>query len=292
MGFRFWENTLLGIDKFLQTQTPKTTRQQIVKTDSIFYRLFQEFPSIFFELIERPAETANLYQFSSIEVKQTSFRMDGVFLPIQNEENPIYLVEVQFQPDPDIYSRIVSEIILYLRQNPCKNTWRGVVIYPNRNTDTGETKDCYEFFASQRITRIYLNELGEAASLPIGIATIKLIVENKDKAIATAKELIARTQQTDDLPDRQRQLLELIETILVYKFPTMTRQEIEAMFGLSDLKQTKVFQEGREEGAKAGRLEAKLEAVPKLLALGLTIEQIAEALGLDINQVQQASTQR
>lgn len=31
--------------------------------------------------------------------------------------------------------------------------------------------------------------------------------------------------------------LSLIETILVYKFPTMSREEIEGMFGLSDLKQ-------------------------------------------------------
>jgi predicted transposase/invertase (TIGR01784 family) len=77
----------------------------------------------------------------------------------------------------------------------------------------------------------------------------------------------------------------------------MTRKEIEIMFGLSDLKQTRVYQEGkeegreegREEGTQVGRLEAKLEAIPKLLALGLTIEQIAEVLGLDINQVQQAS---
>ncbi|PAX53970.1 Rpn family recombination-promoting nuclease/putative transposase [Brunnivagina elsteri] len=219
-----------------------------MKTDSIFYRLFQEFPSILFELIEQPPETANLYQFSSIEVKQTAFRIDGVFLPIQNEENPIYFVEVQFQPDSDIYSRIISEVFLYLRQNPFKNTWRGVVIYPNRNTDTGETKDCHEFFTSQRITRIYLNELGETASLPIGIATIKLIVENEDTAIATARELIERTKQTNNLPLQRKRLLELIETILVYKFPTMTRKEIETMFGLSDLKQTRVYQEGKDEG--------------------------------------------
>ncbi len=176
-----------------------------------------------------------------------------------------------------------------MRQNPCKNTWRGVVIHPNRNTDTGETKDCHEFFTSQRITRIYLNELGETASLPIGIATIKLIIENEDTAIATAKELIERTKQTGNLRLQQKRLLEIIETILVYKFPKMTRKEIETMFGLSDLKQTRVYQEGKEEGTQVGRLEAKLETIPKLLALGLTVEKIAEVLGLDINQVQEAS---
>lgn len=79
-----------------------------VKTDSIFYRLFQELPSIFFELIGNPPQTAETYQFSSIEIKQTAFRIDGVFLPKQGEENPIYFVEVQFQADTEIYSRLFS----------------------------------------------------------------------------------------------------------------------------------------------------------------------------------------
>jgi predicted transposase/invertase (TIGR01784 family) len=107
-----------------------------VKTDSIFYRLFQEFPSIFFELIGNPPETANIYQFASVEIKQTAFRIDGVFLPTQEQKSPIYFVEVQFQADADIYLRLISEISLYLRQNKRKNPWRGVVIYPSRDIVT------------------------------------------------------------------------------------------------------------------------------------------------------------
>jgi predicted transposase/invertase (TIGR01784 family) len=67
----------------------------------------------------------------------------------------------------------------------------------------------------------------------------------------------------------------------------MSRQEIEAMFGLSELKQTRVYQEALEEGEQEGKQKAKLEAVPKLLALGLTVEQIAQALDLDTAQVQE-----
>ncbi|MCA2733655.1 MULTISPECIES: DUF2887 domain-containing protein, partial [unclassified Microcystis] len=52
-----------------------------MKTDTIFYQLFQSFPSIFFELIELPINEANNYRFDSVEVKQLSFRLDGVFLP-------------------------------------------------------------------------------------------------------------------------------------------------------------------------------------------------------------------
>lgn len=67
-----------------------------MKTDSLFYRLFKEFPGIFFELIGASPETAVNYQFTSVEVKQTAFRIDGVFLPEQGSENPIYFAEVQF----------------------------------------------------------------------------------------------------------------------------------------------------------------------------------------------------
>lgn len=85
----------------------------------------------------------------------------------------------------------------------------------------------------------------------------------------------------------------------LYKFPSMSRQEIEAMFSLSELKQTRVYQEGREEGREegrqqgiqegeqTGRLAAKLESIPKLLATGLTVEQIAQALDLSVKQVQE-----
>ena len=61
------------------------------------------------------------------------------------------------------------------------------------------------------------------------------------------------------------------------------------MFSLDELKQTRYFQdvleEGRQEGRQEGRFENKLETVPRLLALGLTVEQGAEALQLDIEQV-------
>ncbi|OUL35738.1 flagellar assembly protein H [Nostoc sp. T09] len=271
-----------------------------MKTDSIFYRLFREFPEIFFELIGNPSQTAEAYQFSSIEIKQTAFRIDGVFLPTHGEKNPIYFVEVQFQPDTEIYSRLFSEIFLYLRQNQPKNSWQGVVIFPTRSLDISDINNYSELFTSQRVTRIYLDELGETASLPVGIATIKLIVEDEDTAILTARELIDRSQQEINTESKQRQLLELIETILVYKFPTMSREEIEGMFGLSELKQTRVYQEakqegkqeGLKEGKQEGRLEAKLEAVSRLLALGLTIEQISQVLDLEIEQVEQAAQLR
>jgi predicted transposase/invertase (TIGR01784 family) len=65
------------------------------------------------------------------------------------------------------------------------------------------------------------------------------------------------------------------------------------MFELNDLRQTRFFQDVFEEGKKQGKQkvfeEAKLEVIPQLLAFGLSIEQIAQALGLDEQLVRQAA---
>ncbi len=146
-----------------------------------------------------------------MEIKQTAFRIDGVFFPIAGDNNPIYFAEIQFQADSGIYARLVAEVCLYLRQNQPKNDWSAVVIYPNRSVDTGDIKHYREFFASQRVRCIYLNELGEGASLPIGVATVKLVAESEDTTvIAQARELIDRTRSEIISPLKQQQLLQLI----------------------------------------------------------------------------------
>ncbi|BAZ32813.1 hypothetical protein NIES4074_53200 [Cylindrospermum sp. NIES-4074] len=65
------------------------------------------------------------------------------------------------------------------------------------------------------------------------------------------------------------------------------------MLGLNELKQTRVYQEalieGKTEGKIEGKIEGKLEAVPFMLNLGATVEQIAEVLGLDVEQVRQVA---
>ena len=80
---------------------------------------------------------------------------------------------------------------------------------------------------------------------------------------------------------------------MLKKFPQRGREEIEKMFGFSELKQTKVYQEakqeGKVEGKVQGKLEGKLEAVPFMLNLGATVEQIAEALDLDVELVRLVS---
>gem|GEM_PF-5984447 len=52
-----------------------------MKTDSLFYRLFQELPGCYFEAIGADAKEAERYAFCSEEIKQAGLRLDGVFVP-------------------------------------------------------------------------------------------------------------------------------------------------------------------------------------------------------------------
>jgi len=112
-------------------------------------------------------------------------------------------------------------------------------------------------------------------------------------AIAQARVLIDRTKSEISSPPKQQQLLQFIETILAYKFPAMSREEMEEMFGLSELKQTRfyqeAFQEGVEQGIEQGKVQGKLKAVPAMLAAGLTVEQVAEALDLSVEEVREVT---
>jgi len=260
-----------------------------VKTDTIFYQLFQNYPRSFFELIGQPTPEADAYQFTSVEVKQLAFRIDGLFLPSANYPNqPIYFVEVQFQPDPKFYHRFFAEIFLYLSKYEQSNDLGAVVIFKKRNLDPGNLPQYLDLLTSQRVRRIYLDELGESAEQYLGVGVIKLVVETKKKVDNLARHLVNKARQEIADEAVKLQVIELIETIVLYKFPEKSRQEIEAMFGFDDLKKTRYFQDVAEEAKQEG----KLEAVPRLLALGLTVEQVAGALSLSVEQVQQAATRQ
>ncbi|EAZ89506.1 Rpn family recombination-promoting nuclease/putative transposase [Crocosphaera chwakensis] len=220
-----------------------------MKTDSIFYRIFLDYPRSFFELIGEESAQEKNYKFSSIEVKQLSFRLDGLFLP--NEENsnrPLYLVEVQFQPEEDLYYRLFSEFFLFLRQYKPPHPWQMVVIYPSRKIEREQSIHFRNLLNLEEVSIIYLNELGESAKDSLGIGMINLVVESEEKSVPQAKKLIKKAQNQLSDEGSKRQLIDLIESIIVYKFPKKSRQEIEAMFELADLKKTKVYQEAFTEG--------------------------------------------
>jgi len=252
-----------------------------MKTDTLFYQLFQSFHSLLFELIERPIIEAEGYQFSSVEVKEKAFRFDGIFIPATNDK-PFFLIEVQFQPKEDFYWEFLSEIFLYLNQYRPKQEWQAVAIFARRSFEPEIPNHVREIIASNRIVRVYLDDWLDRETDSFAIAIIQLILSSESQAVTMARRLGEKIEQENDL-EIQEQVLELIETVLVYKFPKLTRQEIEAMFTYSDLKQTRVYQDAREEGEQRGLVKG--QATMLLRLLNRKFGQISPSLRGKVNKL-------
>ncbi len=95
-----------------------------MKTDTIFYTLLQNLPSVLFEVLEKSPVLASHYEFSSVEIKELARRIDGLFLPKpEYPQDPIYFVEVQFQSDDNLYWRLITEAFVYLNQYKPEKSW-------------------------------------------------------------------------------------------------------------------------------------------------------------------------
>ncbi|NEO54054.1 MAG: Rpn family recombination-promoting nuclease/putative transposase [Okeania sp. SIO3B5] len=256
-----------------------------MKTDHIFYRIFQELPETFFQLWGEVPGKINDYRFDSVELKQTAFRIDGVFLP-QDIDQPIYFTEVQFQKDEKIYLRLFSEIFTYLRDNDPNLRWRAMIIFKSRSFEptARERESVQPFLDSTLVKRIYLNELEVSETTPLGVQIVQLVVERKKQFLDRVTVLINRVKQQFTDENDRLPILNLLSIIVLEKLPQMSRKELEAMFSMNDLKQTRFAQELMAES----KIEGKLEIIPRLLAKGFSVAEIAETLELEIEQVRQA----
>lgn len=100
-------------------------------------------------------------------------------------------------------------------------------------------------------------------ALALGPRLARLVVMDETPLIAEARALI-----DEQSPAAYRDpVIDLIETIIVYKFPQLSRAEIQAMLHLpeTDLKKTRfyqeVFREGEEIGAQRGHQQGVQQGV-------------------------------
>jgi predicted transposase/invertase (TIGR01784 family) len=264
-----------------------------VKTDTIYYQLFKRFPSLIFTLLDHSPQYAKDYRFESIEVKETSFRIDGVFLPPEAvSPRVVYFAEVQFQRDDSLYFRFFSEMMLYLNRNQdCFDDWFGVIIFPSRALEPANPQIHCALLNSSQVQRIYLNELGNLSEQPIGISLMQLTIVPEKQAAEQARLLIQRVNDEDAGLLSKKEIIDMVCTIAVYKFSKFSRDEVEAMLGLR-LEETKVYQEAKlEEGQslilrlltrRIGDVAPELESQIKSLSL-VQIEDLGEAL-LDFSE--------
>src|SRR5580704_13937545 len=183
-------------------------------TDPLFYRLFETSPETFFLLLgfsfDSAKEMADRYQYQAIEFKETSHRVDGVFLP-KELELPLYFLEVQFYQLPSVFADLLVKVYTYLKQHEPGQRFCAVVLFASRSLEPTELAPYQPLLDAGLIRRFYLDEMEELANAPLGLSILYLIRQTESHASVTARELIARAK-TEIVNDSLRDdLIELIE---------------------------------------------------------------------------------
>ena len=241
-----------------------------MRRDSIFYKLFQQSPTLLFELLTNPPTNANAYRFDSVAVKEPKFEIDGVFLPPENEgAGVVYFCEVQFQKDEQLYERVFAESSLYFYRNRDRfSDWQAVIIYPSRSIEQSDIYPHRNQLNGDQVHRIYLDELGDIRSLPVWVALMVLTTVEDELAPQEAKYLLERSA-VEGNETASRAIMELVTTIMVYKFEQLSRTEVEQMLGIT-LKETRVYREIKEEGLQEGEQRGREEGERSLVLRQLT----------------------
>jgi predicted transposase/invertase (TIGR01784 family) len=261
-----------------------------MKRDSIFYKLFQQFPPLLFQLLPSIPPDVDRYRFDSVAVKEPKFEIDGVFIP-GSDDGVVYFCEVQFQKDEELYERVFSESLLYFYRNRSRfSDWQAVIIYPSRAIEQSNSVPYSDLLNSDRTHRIFLNELGNIRDLPIWVALMVLTTMPESQAPAEARNLLQRNIVEQDA---NFAIIEIITTIMVYKFDQLNQQEVELMLGIT-LQETRVYRDIKAAGVEQGLvrgLEQGLEQGRREEAANLVIRLLSKRFGkLEENQAIQIST--
>ncbi len=273
----------------------------ITETDAFFYRLFNQLPQTFFDLVGVPKKRAAKYRFDSVELKK-AFRIDGMFVP-RGSNLPIYIAEVQFQRRKDFYANLFAKVFSYLGENNPRQEWIAAAIFPTRKQEPRDIRPYEDLIHSKRVMRIYLDEIVKGESQPAGFDILQLLFATMREAQEIAPRVIDKAQVEMPNSEQQSNVVELLEEMLLSRFPQMTREEMRMKFQLHDIRKSKVWQEarqeghgegkeegraeGRDEGIAAGKAEAYRELVEKHLRRGKSRQQIAEMLEISVDVLEQ-----
>jgi predicted transposase YdaD len=233
-----------------------------MKTDKLFYRIFLSQPALISELL--PDIPANCeFDYSAPVVKETELRLDGLLTPLSADQNlPLVFLEAQMQSDPDFYERFFAGLFLYLRQYKVTRPWRGLLILRHRSHDLGHRVP-YQILLDTWVQRLYLEDLLPLTDLSPNLALLRLLVIPDQEASSVAQSILRNSNTQAEF----RLRLDLVEAILINKFPQLSIEEVRQMLNLkeADLTQTRFYQEVLQIGRQEG-LQQEIDLVLRLLS--------------------------
>ncbi|MBE9175043.1 DUF4351 domain-containing protein, partial [Synechocystis salina LEGE 06155] len=143
------------------------------------------------------------------------------------------------------------------------------------------------FFESGQCQVLYLEDYLGLSHQALGIQLMQLIVAKEGETQNYLDQLVQRFEGETD--PKNGGIMEMISTIMVYKFPELSREAIQAMFIVSDVKKTRVYRDAREEGRIEGRAEGEIALVLRQLGrrFGVLPKEIeGQIQGLSLEQVE------
>ena len=234
----------------------------------MFYQIFLSQSALISELLpDIPASCE--FEYSAPVVKETELRLDGLLTPISDDlELPLVFIEAQMQSDADFYGRFFAGIFLYLRQYKIARPWRGLLILRRRSQDLGHNSP-YQILLDAWVQRLYLEDLIPLTDLSPNLALLRLLVVPDREASEVAQSILSSSET--ELEFRRR--LELVEAILINKFPQLSIEEVRQMLDLkeADSSQTRYYQEVLQIGKQEGRQEGRQEMLQQEIALILRL---------------------
>ena len=225
---------------------------------------------------------AKAYDFRSVEMKETARRIDGVLIP-KEPGRLLFFTEIQFYKLESIYAEIMAKAFMFLAQNDPGHPFLAVVIFGSRSFEPTGLLPYGGLMQIALLRPIFLEEIPDAPGQSLGLSILRLIVKAEAETMTFGRELVVRVgAEIGDEAERVN-LIELIGEAVIRKLSNLTRQEVEAMLGLHDIRETRVYQDAREEG----RDEEKVRMVGKLAENQFPPERIAEMVAIDIAKVRE-----
>lgn len=242
-----------------------------MKTDPLFYELFQAAPQTFFELLQITPPCP--YRFESLTVKASEKRIDGVLEP-EIAGQTIYFLEVQGFPDEVIYWRELREVATYFEQRPkLKATpWQAIVLWLNKTDDPGfgTLAPLSQQPHASLVSADLLQLLGKLSEQSLVLNVLRpLLVENEREVRQNVVEWVEHIRQTPNLdPQAEERLISVLSQLIEEKFKTLNYKELSEMLRLTPFRETASVQEVLKEDRVemlTRQIQVKFDLAPELL---------------------------